>query len=73
MILSKWNKARWKNEVFAVKDAKIGNDVYRSRVEQRFRGLSHKADAIEFFNPRTRLAGGFSYLKKLLLKGISME
>jgi len=54
MILSKWNRKEWKNEVFAVKCAKSGNDVYRSRVERRFRGLSHKAEALEFFNPEAR-------------------
>ena len=54
MILSKWNKKEWKNEVFAVKCAKRGNDFYRSRVESRFRGLSHKAEALEFFNSEAR-------------------
>lgn len=54
MILSKWNKEEWKNDVFAVKCAKRGNDVYRCRVERRFRGLSHKAEALEFFNPGAR-------------------
>ena len=54
MILSKWNKEKWKNDVFAVKCAKRGNDVYRSRVESRFRGLSHKAENLVFFNPKDR-------------------
>jgi hypothetical protein len=50
MILTKWNKQEWKNDVFAVKCAKRGNDVYHSRVESRFRGLSHKAEALAFFS-----------------------
>ena len=54
MILSKWNKAKSKNDVFAVKCAKRGNDVYHSRVESRFRGLSHKAENLVFFNPKDR-------------------
>ena len=54
MILTKWNKKEWKNEVFAVKCAKRGNDVYHSRVESRFRGLSHKAENLVFFNPKDR-------------------
>jgi hypothetical protein len=28
MILSRWNREKWKNDVFAVKCAKRGNDVY---------------------------------------------
>ena len=54
MILSKWNKEKWKNDVFAVKCAKRGNDVYHSRVERRFRGLSHRAENLIFFNPKDR-------------------
>jgi hypothetical protein len=54
MILSKWNKTKWKNDVFAVKCAKRGNDVYHSRVKSRFRGLSHKAENLVFFNPKDR-------------------
>ena len=54
MILSKWNKKEWKNDVFAVKCAKRGNDVYHSRVESRFRGLSQKSEALEFFNSEAR-------------------
>lgn len=54
MILSKWNKDKWKNDVVAVKCSKRGNDVYRSRVKSRFVGLSHKAEKLEFFNPKDR-------------------
>jgi hypothetical protein len=54
MILSRWNKEEWKNDVYAVKCAKRGNDVYRSRVESRFRGLAYKAADFEFFEPRAR-------------------
>lgn len=54
MILTRWNKAKWKNDVFAVKCAKRGNDVYHSRVERRFRGLSNKAEKFAFFNPKDR-------------------
>jgi hypothetical protein len=54
MILSKWNKAEWKNDVCAVKCSKRGNDVYRSRVKNRFVGLSHKSEQLEFFNPKDR-------------------
>jgi hypothetical protein len=54
MILSRWNKEEWKNDVYAVKCAKRGNDVYRSRVESRFKGLARKAADFEFFDPRAR-------------------
>jgi len=54
MILSRWNREEWKNDVYAVKCAKRGNDVYRSRVESRFRGLSHMAEDLVFFNPKDR-------------------
>jgi hypothetical protein len=54
MILSKWNKEEWKNDVFAVKCAKRGNDVYVSRVESRFRGLVRYSEKIVFFNPKDR-------------------
>jgi hypothetical protein len=54
MILSKWNKVEWKNDVFAVKCSKRGNDVYSSRVERRFRGLSNKIEDLIFFNPKDR-------------------
>jgi hypothetical protein len=54
MILSKWNQKKWKNEVFAVKCSKRGNDVYRSRVKNRFVGLSNKAENLVFFNPKDR-------------------
>ncbi|MDI9578409.1 MAG: hypothetical protein QM398_09790, partial [Thermoproteota archaeon] len=39
MILSKLNLDKLKNDVFAVKCAKRGNDVYKSRVKKRFTGL----------------------------------
>jgi hypothetical protein len=54
MILSKWNPKKWKNDVFAVKCSKRGNDVYRSRVKNRFVGLSNKAENLFFFNPKDR-------------------
>lgn len=54
MILTKWNSDKWKNDVYAVKCAKRGNDVYRSRVESRFRGLTRYSDNIIFFNPKDR-------------------
>jgi len=56
MILSKWNREDRKNNVFAVKCSKRGNDVYRSRVERKFIGLSHKAEMLAFFNPKAREA-----------------
>ena len=46
MILAKWNRKEWKNDVFAVKCAKRGNDVYSSRVKSRFRGLAKKAEEL---------------------------
>ena len=52
MILSRWNGSE--NEVFAVKCAKRGNDVYRSRVSSRFAGLSSRAEDLVFFNPKDR-------------------
>ena len=54
MILTKWNQDKWRNEVYAVKCAKRGNDVYRSRVESRFRGLKRYCENIVFFNPKDR-------------------
>lgn len=54
MILSRWNEMESKNEVFAVKCAKRGNDVYRFRVSRRFRGLCSMADDVVFFNPKDR-------------------
>jgi hypothetical protein len=52
MILSRWNGSE--NEVFAVKCAKRGNDVYRSRVSRRFAGLRSRAEDLFFFNPKDR-------------------
>ena len=54
MILSRYNEKEWKNEFFAVKCAKRGNDVYRFRVYRRFKGLSSMADDLIFFNPKDR-------------------
>jgi hypothetical protein len=54
MILSKWNWAKWRNDVVAVKCSKRGNDVYRSRVKNRFVGFSHKAEQLEFFDVKER-------------------
>lgn len=55
MILSKWNDKKWKNDVFAIKCSKRGNDIYRHRVKNRFEGLSQKAEKLEFFNPKDRI------------------
>ena len=52
MILTRYKDN--KNEVFAVKCAKRGNDVYRSRVRRRFEGLSSMADELIFFNSKDR-------------------
>jgi len=54
MILTRWNEEKWKNDVFAVKCAKRGNDVYRFRVSRRFKGLCSMADDLVFFNPKDR-------------------
>jgi hypothetical protein len=54
MILTCWNKIKWKNDVFAVKCAKRGNDVYRSRVYRRFKGICSMAEDLVFFNPKDR-------------------
>jgi len=54
MILSRWNETEYTNEVFAVKCAKRGNDVYCWRVSRRFRGLCSKADDLIFFNANDR-------------------
>ena len=54
MILSRWNKHLQQNEWFAVKCAKRGNDVYRSRVYRRFKGLSSRAEDLTFFNRKSR-------------------
>ncbi|MCW3994482.1 MAG: hypothetical protein NWE85_07985, partial [Candidatus Bathyarchaeota archaeon] len=54
MILSRYNEKEWKNEFFAVKCAKRGNDVYRFRVYRRFKGLCSMADDLIFFNPKDR-------------------
>ena len=54
MILSKWNDWKMKNEVFAVKCAKRGNDVYRFRVNRRFKDLCAMVDDLYFFNSKER-------------------
>ena len=54
MILTRWNEEKWKNDVFAVKCAKRGNDVYRFRVYRRFKGLCSLAEDLVFFNPKDR-------------------
>jgi hypothetical protein len=54
MILSKLNKDKLKNEVFAVKCSKRGNDVYRNRANNRFDGLCHKSEKVVFFKPKDR-------------------
>jgi len=54
MILTRWNKMKWKNDVFAVKCAKRGNDVYRFRVYRRFKGICSRAEDLVFFNPKDR-------------------
>jgi hypothetical protein len=55
MILSRWNDEKWKNDVFAIKCSKRGNDIYRLRVKNRFVGLSHKSEQMVFFNPKDRV------------------
>ena len=63
MILSQWNKKKQRNDLFAVKCAKRGNDVYRKRVSSRFKGIESRAENAVFFNPKDRGA------KKLGLYG----
>jgi len=52
MILSRWNGSR--NDVYAAKCAKRGNDVYRSRVYRRFKNLCSRAANLTFFNRKDR-------------------
>jgi hypothetical protein len=54
MILSRWNRETLRNDLFAVKCAKRGNDVYRSRVYRRFNGLRGKAGDLVFFDSKDR-------------------
>ena len=54
MILSRWNEIESRNEVFAVKCAKRGNDVYRFRVYRRFKGLRSMAKNPVFFKAKDR-------------------
>jgi hypothetical protein len=44
----------FENEYFAVKCAKRGNDVYRSRVYRRFKGLVGTSENLVFFNSEDR-------------------
>jgi hypothetical protein len=62
MILSRWKNCaehgikawNFKNEVLAVKCAKRGNDVYRSRVNARFRNLCATTENLCFFDSNAR-------------------
>ena len=54
MLLSKWNKVELKNDVFAVKSVKRGNDVYRSRVRRKFEDLCSMTQDLTLFNPKER-------------------
>lgn len=54
MILSRWDERELRNEVFAVKCAKRGNDVYRFRVYRRFKDLCSMSDDLVFFNVKDR-------------------
>jgi hypothetical protein len=80
MILSKWNKAKWKNDVYAVKYAKRGNDIYVSRVESRFRCLKRFSENMVFFSAKDRgckqtsaLFVTLTYDSKLCLYGEAWE
>lgn len=80
MILCKWNKAKWKNDVYAVKCTKRGNDVYANRVESRFRGLKRFSGNAVFFNTKDRgykqtsaLFVTLTYDSKLCLDGEAWE
>ena len=48
------SEKKWTNDVCAVKCAKRGNDVYKSRVERRFRGICRLSENLIFFNPKDR-------------------
>ena len=54
MILNRIDWNTLKSEVFAVKCSKRGNNVYRSRVYRKFKGVSSLAEKIIFFNPKER-------------------
>jgi len=54
MILSQWNKKKQRYDLFGVKCAKRGNDVYRKRVSSRFKGIVSRAENAVFFNPKDR-------------------
>ena len=44
----------FESEVFAVKCAKRGNDVYRKRIFRRFKELLELVEKVNFFNPKDR-------------------
>ena len=46
MIVNRMDLNTFKSEVFAVKCAKRGNDVYRKRVYRRFRELFHLVEKV---------------------------
>ena len=54
MILTRWNKEKWTNDVYTVKCSKRGNDVYKSRVKRKFEGVGKLSKNIVFFNPKDR-------------------
>ena len=54
MILTKWNPEKQKNDVYAVKCSKRGNDVYKIRVKRKFQGVGELSENIVFFNPKDR-------------------
>ena len=54
MVLTKWNKEKWKYDAFAVKCSKRGNDVYKTRVKRKFDGVGELSKNIIFFNPKDR-------------------
>lgn len=53
------------SETFAIKCSKRGNDVYRSRVYRRFKGLTSYADKTDFFNPKDK--GGIKQTRALFV------
>jgi hypothetical protein len=70
MILKKWSQEKWKNDVFAVKCAKRGNDVYRYRVEGGFRGLVRMAQDLVFFNRKAKGAKAGRTLLEIIIARI---
>ena len=55
MIVNRMDLRTFKSEVFAVKCAKRGNDVYRKRVYRRFKELCELVEKVFFFNPKDRV------------------